>query len=167
MGRRGILVQGKVSMDIKAEPGCTSHSAPEEIYKLNWEQFSHYWKDIEPALKATDFYDYYDDDWLFNGVLKGEIQVFVLSDGQIKMVVFTHLVQYPKHKVVSCFWGFGREFDKFAALADARLEYIAHVCEADRIEIIGRPGWFRKMRPLGWRQGWCTVWRDVPPKRSH
>ena len=143
---------------------------PEAMYLLNWEQFTHYWlEDIHPSLKSTDFYDYYTEEWLFAGVQSGNIQVFVLSDGAIKVVFFTQVIQYPKIKVIRCFWGYGCELDRFLILANDKLEEMARFVGATRLELNGRPGWFRKLRKYlpGMNEGWCTVWRDIERKRSH
>ena len=140
------------------------------MYLLDWEQFTHYWGNgIGDALKNSDFYDYYTEQWLFSSVFTKNVQIFVLSDGAIKVVFFTQILDYPKCKALRCFWGYGCELDKFLPLANERLEDMARLCDADRIELVGRPGWFRKLRYHlpGIKEGWCTVWRDVERKRSH
>lgn len=140
-----------------------------EMYLLNWEQFSHYWgTGIQDALRMTDFYEYYTDEWLFDGVLKGNIQVFVLSDGVIKAIFFTQIVEYPGHTVIRCFWGCGA-VEKFIAIANERLEEMAQVAGADRIELVGRWGWYRMLKKIipEVEHGPCTVWRPVKPQRRH
>jgi hypothetical protein len=139
------------------------------MYMLSWEQFSHYWGDIELNLKDTDFHDFYTDEWLFNGVLNREIQVFVLSDGAIRIIFFTQVINYPKNRAIRCFWGYGCELEKFLAVANERLDDMARLMKADRVELVGRPGWFRYLRRKlpGIHEGWCTVWREVGSVRSH
>jgi len=146
------------------------HSAgPESMYLLNWEQFTRYWENIGAALRAMDFYDYYTDEWLFNGVYTNQVQVFVLTDGAIRIVLFTQLLEYPKCKVLRLFWGYGCEIERFLKLINERLDDVARIYGATRIEVCGRPGWYRLLRrhiPEA-KEGWCTVWRNVKTERVH
>lgn len=137
------------------------------IYMLTWEQWSHYWGQIEECIDETDFGQYYTKDWLNDAVYRSHVQAWVLSDGTIRLVCFTRILMYPKDKVLQLFWAYGRGMDTALEMANEIMDRAAVVMEATRIEIVGRAGWWKKMRRFGFDRDWWTISRPVNVQRGH
>jgi hypothetical protein len=133
----------------------------EQIHLLSWPQFSHYWDQIAACLGTTDFDQYYSREWLLQSVQGGSVQVWALSDGTIRLVVFTRLYDCPRGKVLQLFWGAGQDLDRFLDMANETMDRVAGVLQATIIEIIGRRGWVRKMRKYGFETEMYTISRPV------
>jgi hypothetical protein len=133
----------------------------ESVYLLDWAQFTFYWDGISKCLDETDFGTYYTKEWLMEQVRLGYIQVWALSDGMIRLMIFSRIFEYPKAKVIQIFWGYGCDLDKFLEVANSAMDKAAAAIGADRIEIFGRPGWARKMKKLGFEREWYVIGRPI------
>lgn len=150
--------------------GQTSEGgAPEQnaIYLLNGEQFDHYWPQIEECLNKTDFGHYHTKEWLREAVKVGHVHVWILSDGMIRVIVFSEMIQYPIGLTIRIFWGYGAGLDQFLENANDMMDLVAGVMKAKRIEIVGRKGWMRKMRRFGFETETYIIGRAVREKRSN
>ena len=139
----------------------------EAVYLLDKDQFACYWSQIESCLDNTDFSHWYTKDWLQEAVREGLVQVWVLSDGIVRLVVFSQMVYYPGGTTFQIFWGYGVELDRFLTERHETMDILAKAMKAERIEIVGRKGWIRKMARYGFEKEAYIISRPVDKKRSH
>lgn len=142
-------------------------SGTDAIYLLNWEQFSFYWLQIEERLDKTDFGSFYTKEWLKKSVAEGSVHVWVLSDGVIRLVVFSQLVAYPRGLTIQLFWGYGTGLDQFLDRGNTLMDKVAEVMKAEWIEIVGRKGWVRRMKRYGFETETYIISRPAGKIRSH
>lgn len=109
------------------------------------------WPEVEPLLlKGIGFWgDYYDIDDLKTACIKGKMQLWVaLEEREIHMVMLTMLVIYPKRKLLRYFYIGGKRL-KDVMYYNPNVVKWAREHGASGDELIGRDGWIRALRRLG------------------
>lgn len=135
-----------------------------EIAAFRAKDVLHYWPDIVRALECVPhiWEDDYDLDVLYQEVLDHKVQVWGIGDsGKWKVVLFTDVVQNTKGKTLRLFLAFGQGLDKFIPMLDATLEKFARVQGCNTIAVVGRQGWIRKLRAIGFRKELTIISRPV------
>lgn len=86
---------------------------------------------------------------LYSGAMMGRFQVWGFGPaGQISVVVFTEIVNYPANKILYAFLAFGNSLERVLPCIEAVLERFAQESECSICEVTGRPGWERKIPRL-------------------
>ena len=119
------------------------------------ERFVEMWPHIQRELdRVPHVWDpWYTKQHIFNAVLAGQFQVWGAGhDGSPRIVLFTQIVFYPAAKVLQGILVLGNSLDRCADAIWAATEKFAKEQECDRIEILGRAGWERKLDRFGFRK---------------
>lgn len=75
--------------------------------------------------------------------------------------VVASVMTYARRKALRLVLGGGEDLKAWQVPLLAHLEELCRKLDADRIELIGRPGWARALKPLGFEQH-CFMVREVP-----
>lgn len=86
------------------------------------------------------------------GLFSSALQLWVLLDDDrvVRLMVMTQLVFYPDFQALRVVWAKGRDA-KEAVMSYEDLETAARNMGCARMEVIGRGGWQRLLKPLGYR----------------
>ena len=74
----------------------------------------------------------------------------VVKDGLIYMTFLTMFKEYPVANSLQVVWGAGGELEKYIAIALEGLKVFAQREGCTDIEIIGREGWEKPLKPFGY-----------------
>lgn len=89
---------------------------------------------------------------LFELVQRGDIDCWIAGEGTtVYVTVFTRVVKYPADKVLQGVFAFGTELDRYMDEIFATLENYAMITNCDRMEVVGREGWVRKLKKFGFK----------------
>jgi len=121
-----------------------------------WEQVTHF---IQAALDRTegelDLSDIHHD------LINRNMQLWVLTDnGEIIGALVTQIMEYPKMtacRIVAMGGEVSGEFDP----VDEILSEWAKELECERMEIVGRKGWTRAIKHLGYNEAYSYVTKPL------
>lgn len=152
---------GQPFVDMKVETAIQPEQS--EVHILDLGNIQTYWPQIVGLLKSLPHtWRIYTVDSLHNRILAGDIQVWVVGKEDIRQVVFTQIANYPATRILEIIWGAGTGFIEEAIPAlDATLERFAALQECDEIAIIGRRGWVKPLRKLGFSETSVVLSRPV------
>ena len=128
------------------------------------------WPFIEPFIaRALDRGDgrYSLEDikhYLIDGVARAWLieEINVLEQvKEIKACFVLELMQYPQLLVCNVLALAGKDIEQWLPFVEAAVEDIARNQDAKRIEIIGRLGWKRILKPLGYRETACFLAKEL------
>lgn len=85
------------------------------------------------------------------GLFSGGLQLWVLmdEDRKVEFMLLTQLVHYSEFSALRVVWAFGHD-PKKAVPSCIDLEYVARSAGCKRLEVIGRGGWEKMLKPLGY-----------------
>lgn len=83
------------------------------------------------------------------------------SDGVIGAAFVTREAHYPCRKMLTIDICGGSEMQSWVNSADATFRAYAKAAGLDGVEIYGRAGWVRALKPLGWTGGTVLVETDA------
>lgn len=136
-----------------------------KIYALDDDRIDYYWKDIERLLaKVPMLYDFYTSDWLYEHAKMGHLQVWALSDGQIKGIVITQICTFPKANLLQILAAAGDEMLKFVDEQEGMFDWVAREHGCAFVQAVCRPGLARKLKRRGVVSG-VILTRPVYPER--
>lgn len=132
------------------------------LYLLKEEQINFYWEKISEELRRTTLYEYWTEQQLLQAVQQGAMQCWALSDGTIKLILLSDIVRYSSGlrclRFVGCV---GEELDEFLPTIASCFRKVVKQLECHRIEVVGRRGWERKLRPLGFKHSFSVYQLEV------
>lgn len=142
-----------------------------DCYMLDDEQFKHYWPklsdalDQEPGLWNCE----YTKDGIYAAVLSAQIKVWVVSSGDTIHLAFMTRRCLPANEVpvLQVFWIWGNGFIPVISLIDMALDRVAGFLNCGRIEALGRKGFERVLKPLGYEHKYSCFSRPVRAQRGH
>lgn len=148
-----------------------SQSVPvKELFLLNRAEIQRYWGQIERALdEQPELWNgaWTKDDLLANAIA-GNVQVWALSvDNVLTLVLMTQFYSTFTTKYLQVFWAFGENLIETASLLDGAFDYFAAQHGASKFEVVGRKGFERVLRPLGFSPTCVTFMRDVRAPRGN
>lgn len=127
-----------------------------EVFQVSYmlpEIVSYYWPEIERRLDEDPelWNKVYTKQNMFEKIHNGEIQVWVVFNGRIiRLMFFTQRYVAPNGiAALQIFWMYGVGVDDILYLLDDVVDRFAATADCQRLEITGRPGWGRKLKPLG------------------
>jgi hypothetical protein len=115
---------------------------PPEVFCDEW------WPNFEHELDRVPHL--WDEQWtkesLKTAVEMGAVQVWSFGPpAETRVIVFTQLVEYPIGRVLQVFLAFGNGLDAVLPMIEATFEKLAMLSDCVFCEVIGRPGWERKL----------------------
>jgi hypothetical protein len=119
-----------------------------EVMRIPPEILAEWWPKFERELDRVPHI--WEEQWtktaLREAVMSDWVQVWGFGPPeQTRVVVFTQVVDFPVGKVLQIFLGFGNSLDAALPVMEAAFERLAIVSGCKFCEIIGRPGWERKL----------------------
>lgn len=125
-----------------------------KIYALDAGRIEHYWKEVEKLLADVPMlYEFYSPEWLYEHAKMGHLQIWALSDGQIKGIVVTQICCFPKANMLQILAAAGVGMLKFIDESTAMFDWIAKENNCTFVQAICRPGVARKLKQAGVVQG--------------
>ena len=109
--------------------------------------------DIEAALQYADNSHTFDD--VSKLVLSGRLHFYKLANSYVIM----ERQQYPQHSVYHCFLAGGDKHEIEAA--ESMLNKNAKALGCKTMTIVGRAGWARELRKLGWKHQYSVLSKEV------
>lgn len=115
-----------------------------QVCLLSKEQVAQHWREIERRIDDTpELRRWYSKEDIVELVCKDEIQVWTAGND---LVLMTAVITAPEMKVLQIIWAHGSGLGKhFEELRD-KFNMFAWMGGCKRMEILGRPGWERKLR---------------------
>lgn len=126
-------------------------------------QISREFDEAAPYLQAAIEYDRsrgYDLSDIKDRVMLGDLQLWRGDD----WAAVTEVLNYPRRRTVLIHLAGGKLTSMVQANDD--LEEFARVMGADYIEIIGRKGWARRLRDMGYEEAAVHLVKEVPHERQ-
>lgn len=138
----------------------------QEIGAFRQEQLAHYWPHIANALARVPhiWENHHTLESLHNDAIEGRIQVWgVGSKSRWDMILFTDVWKEANTGIATMriFLAVGKGIDDYLDLIDAQLDRFAAKVGCDFVEIIGRDGWARLLKKIGFRQEAVILRRRV------
>jgi hypothetical protein len=113
------------------------------------EEWTVHWPHISESLDRIPQYwsDYWTKDFINESVVIERWQAwgFGVKENDINVVVLTHICQYPANRFLQIPLAFGNQLEACLPMIEATMERFAVAAECDICEIVGRPGWERKL----------------------
>lgn len=112
-----------------------------QVYLLSSDQLDHYWPEIAQLLtEVPGFYDYYTPEWAYSAAKKGDLQVWALSDEEIRAIVLTQILCFPRQKTFEVLAAGGAGLLDFVNEMEETFNLIAHSAGCATITGKVRPG---------------------------
>lgn len=158
-------------MDERMERGLSSdgQKLPISIEKFGRAKVTHYWPQIEQALDATKelWYPAYSKDEILERLITEHMQAWAVAHGDVLTICFlTQIVNTRTSRLFQVFWMYGEGMIEALPLLDLALDDFAATFGCDTIEVVGRKGFDRLLRPRGFEFHSAMFHRPVRAKRK-
>lgn len=158
-------------MDERMELGLSSEKSiqPIAIEKFGREKVVHYWPQIENALDATKelWYSAHSKDEILERLISTHMQAWSVAHGDVLTIAFlTQIVNTRTSRLFQVFWMYGEGMVEALPLLDLALDDFAAQFDCDTIEIVGRKGFDRLLKPRGFEFHSATYHRPVRAQRK-
>lgn len=111
---------------------------------LKPDKFRLYWPRISEQLDTVPhiWSPWFTKDAIWTGSISGEFDVWCVGPPEdVRLVVFTRIVNYDAAKVFQLCFAFGNDLEKCLPSLMATLEAFANATNCVRCELVGRRGW--------------------------
>jgi len=110
--------------------------------------FERHWPNISEQLDTIPhvWEKWWTKDFLHCAPLAGRCQVWGIGDEKLRIIVYTQIINYPASSIFQIFLAFGNDIERCLPIMDALFEKVAKDSGCGSIEVIGRPGWERKLQ---------------------
>lgn len=133
------------------------------MYLLRDFQVDFYWQEIIEGLKAVPrYFEYYSEEWTYEQVKRGHLAVWALSDGVIRGIVLSRVLEYPKQKEFAILAIYGLDMLDFFELMSDVFMNVARKLGCKTISASCRPGLKRLLKPFGAEAESYHMYRAVP-----
>lgn len=96
----------------------------------------------------------------------GELHLWVVTHNEVIYMSFlTEWKYYPQAKSLKVVWGMGHELEKYILIALSALESYVQRYGAKFVEIDGRDGWAKPLKPFGYVKTQTTFVKEVNIER--
>ena len=112
-----------------------------------WDAAKEYLKDAI-ALNRGEF----DLEDIHKLILEKKMQLWGIHDGELKAVMVTEVIEYPRQKRVRVVLIGGSEMDTWLEVAVEAMDRFKELNGADGIEILGRKGWVKTLAQHGYKE---------------
>ena len=129
-----------------------------------------YWPLIEAELDTVPhiWRNRWSKDELLAGVLSSHYQLWAAGPTDCyRMVLFTQIAMCTQGNILQIFLAFGNGFEELFPILEATLTRYAALMECKRIEVIGRAGFEKWLKPFGFEKIAMVFSRDVQPMGVH
>lgn len=137
---------------------------------LNGPRFEHYWDAISEQLDRFPaiWSWWWTKEEIRESVLRGSMSCWAVGSWEtIRFIMFTTITEYERRKVLQILIAFGDGIEECIPASQAALERYAQFWECDRVEVVGRLGWRKWLRPLGFEIMSATFGRDLALHEVH
>lgn len=108
------------------------------------------------------------EETLYEMIVADGIQVWVVGDdNSFHLVVFTQVRDYPANSILFIMLMFGNKLSKSLPFLQAVLEDYADKTGCTMVEAVGRKGWERVLRPLGFECAQVVMLKKLEKVRRH
>jgi hypothetical protein len=91
-------------------------------------------------------------------VLEGKMQIWVcLNAGSVDLVFFTEVIETLRGRILRVSHAVGANFDQYVPALMEQMGKVMLNMDLVAIEVVGRPGWVRKLKPYGFQVRDVTV----------
>ena len=98
---------------------------------------------------------------IYHSLVAGNYQFWMANDAdEFFLGMLTSTIAYPKKKTMQIIWMGGDRLHDALPLLDY-IEIWAARRGIESVEVGGRAGWVRTLRPLGYEELWRTVVKDI------
>jgi hypothetical protein len=139
-----------------------------EAVKLEPEDFLSLWPLIEVELDRVPhiWQDYWTKEFICKMVAEEVWHVWGFGPpDSIRVIVFTQISMYPAGAVFQAFLAFGNSLDDALPVMEATFERLCQVTGCRVAEVLGRPGWERKL--CGFERTGVTLRKRVMRQGVH
>lgn len=131
-----------------------------QVFLLDSTQVEYYWEEIVRGLeKSPGFYDYFTPEWAYERAIMGQLQVWALSDGKIRAIVLTQVLEYPRKKVLEILAAYGVGLLPFMNEMQTTFEKFATIMGCTTFSTSARPGLARLLKKNFAAEEICHVLR--------
>lgn len=139
-----------------------------EAHLLDADTIKMYWPQIVGMLERVPHtWSVYTLESLYCRALNGDMQIWVVGRDSIVMVVFTQVATYPAKRLLEIVWAGGNKvIPDSLPILDATLERFAELQKCDEMLVLGRSGWERVLKSIGFRRHSVVLSRPVASRRT-
>jgi hypothetical protein len=138
------------------------------IYLFSGEQIDHYWPDIVRLLgEVPGYYDFFTPEWTYSKAKSGDLQIWGLSDGQIRGIVVTQVLVFPAQKAFEILGAAGNGLLDFFDQMEDVFEFIAQDSGCETIIGRCRPGFEKLLRKRQVIKMCSFLYRPVGKRSEH
>jgi hypothetical protein len=155
-------------MDTKTDRGLSSDEARYVTKELKLladdATIGRFWPAFEAALKDSQelLSDTWTPDQMLVAALDGGVQLWLLtSDDTPVCFMATQFYRTQNRAIFQIFWAYGMDLQPMFPLLSDAFDSFAAKHGAEKIEIQGRKGFERWLRPFGFELDYCTYSRRV------
>lgn len=130
-------------MNVATGVGIEGGTMPVDNFLLHWPRIAQT-LDMHPEAWA----DYYTKQDIYDGVMSESLQAWAFSkDSIIRVILFTTIINYPTLRVLHVMLAIGNGIEEFIPQIEGTLESFGRAAGCKMCEVVGRPGWERKLGP--------------------
>lgn len=134
------------------------------IRPLGKEELTERWNEIKPYVERANAYGQGEGDAFsyFENCMAGRYECWEsIVDGKTMSFAMVRVNTFPKHKQLQIMTASGEDWDLYGPEALAYAENVAREIGCKNVTIWGRPGWDRKLKPLGYKKVYTVVSKEV------
>ena len=134
------------------------------IRTLSQEEAAIRWGEIKPYVDRALEYSLGErtaHDW-FIECMEGKAEIWeAVVDGETRSFAVVRLSEFQQHKQVQIVTASGDEWDDYGPEALEFAEDVAKQIKCKYVSIWGRPGWRKKLKPLGYKHAYDVLVKEV------
>lgn len=155
-------------MDTSLEAGSSSKARHLELHLIKEAGHSYWWPQFEAALKDSRelLVDSFTNEAILAAIVGSRIQMWVVSAETAEVFILSQFYQTETTTVFQIFWTYGENFQKYLPLLADGFDQFARHHGATKIEIQGRKGFERLIKPYGYELDYVTYSRRVQPAQK-
>lgn len=157
-------------MDTRTDLGQSSRAVEKRLFLLGSDEIARAWPRIEMALDVDPslWNTAWTKDDLLAQVVAGHVQVWVVElDGFYTMILMTQIYTNFVSKTLQIFWAYGEDMFRALDLMSDVFDDFGATYGCTKLEIVGRKGFERVLRPFGFEPKFTSYERDIAVKRKN
>lgn len=126
-----------------------------KVQRLDEVRIMDYWPHIARELDRVPhiWQPYWTKEYLQSTVLAGGMQMWsVGTSSEVKVIVWTQIAHYPACRVLQVVLAIGNSIDEGLSALENTLHSFAQNCGCEYCEVIGRAGWWSRLKHMGFRR---------------
>jgi hypothetical protein len=139
-----------------------------KVFLLDGQQIDFYWPEIMRLLgEVPGYYDFFTPEWTYQKAKSKDIQVWGLSDGQIRGIIVTQILIFPAQKAFEILGAAGNGLLEFMDQMEDVFEFIANDAGCTTMMTRTRPGFERLLRKRGAVKVCSFLIRPIGKRSEH